>query len=196
MNRRRLLHLLGSLAALSAFARTEDAAAGLLASPVSTNRLRPPGAVGEDLFVGKCIRCGRCVESCPYHCIIPLDIRHGLHAGTPLISVENIPCYLCMQCVSVCPTGSLNKVAQDGVRMGTAVINTFTCAAWSGIALCRTCYDICPFKGRAITLNELMPVVNGSQCTGCGMCTHACPITSQDGRKAVNVEPIRIGGAV
>ena len=32
---------------------------GLFRSPVHENVLRPPGAVGEDLFASKCIRCGR-----------------------------------------------------------------------------------------------------------------------------------------
>lgn len=166
-----------------------DVQAGLFRSPVNTNRLRPPGAVAEELFVGKCIRCGRCVESCPYRCIFLLDIRHGVHAGTPLIAVEEVPCSLCMRCVQVCPSGSLRPLAQQETRMGTAVINSFTCAAWSGLALCRTCYDICPFKGEAIVLNALMPVVRREACTGCGLCTHACPITSADHLKAINIEP-------
>ena len=87
--------------------------ARLLSSPVTTNRLRPPGAVTENIFLGTCIRCGRCVEVCPYHCIIPLDSRHGVHAGTPLIFAETIPCYLCMKCVEVCPTGTLRPVKQE-----------------------------------------------------------------------------------
>lgn len=195
MKRRGLLKLAASLLGYAAFSRVGTTGAALLASPVTTNRLRPPGAVSEELFAGKCIRCGRCVESCPYRCIVPLDIRHGLHAGTPLIAVEAIPCYLCMKCVLVCPTGSLTKVSQEATRMGTAVINKFTCAAWSGLALCRTCYDICPFKGKAIALHELMPQVDGAFCTGCGLCTHACPVTAEPGLKAINIEPPRGGSA-
>jgi ferredoxin-type protein NapG len=194
LKRRHLLKFLGSLITASVFVQVEDGSAALFRSPVTTNRLRPPGAVSEENFVGRCIRCGRCVESCPYRCITMLDIRSGIHAGTPLIAVEQIPCYLCMKCVFVCPTGSLGKIAQEATRMGTAVINKFTCAAWAGVALCRTCYDVCPFKGRAITLHELMPMVVKEACTGCGICTHACPITAEDGLKAVNIEPFVNGG--
>ena len=189
MKRRRVLTLLAALPLAPILGGGQASGFSLLASPVTTNRLRPPGAVGEEVFAGTCIRCGRCVESCPYRCIGMLDIRHGLHAGTPLIAVEQQPCPLCMRCVQVCPTGSLRPVAQAEVRMGLAVINRFTCAAWAGVALCRTCYDICPFREQAIVLKELMPVVHAQSCTGCGLCTHACPVTAGPGRKAINIEP-------
>ncbi len=165
-------------------------AKGLLASPVTTNRLRPPGAVPEDLFAGRCIRCGRCVEVCPYHAISLLDIRAGVFAGTPLVAVEQVPCSLCMKCVQVCPTGTLARVSQEETRMGLAVINRFACLAWSGRTLCRTCYDKCPFKDRAIFLEQLHPMIREDACTGCGLCTHACPVTDPQGLKAINIEPI------
>jgi MauM/NapG family ferredoxin protein len=190
VKRRHLLKLLGRLVTASAVLGVREGHASLFRSPVTTNRLRPPGAVPEERFAGQCIRCGRCVESCPYRCITMLDIRAGIHAGTPLIAVELKPCALCMKCVLVCPTGSLRRVAQEATRMGTAVINRFTCAAWSGVALCRTCYDVCPFKERAIVLRKLMPEVIEDACTGCGLCTHACPIVTDKGLKAVNIEPL------
>lgn len=189
MKRRTFLKLLGS--ALGGIALSpEKSGAALIASPVATNRLRPPGAVAEEIFPARCIRCGRCVEVCPYRSIVMLDIRRGIHAGTPLIEAENVPCYLCMKCVEVCPTGSLQRVRQQETRMGLAVINTFTCLAYEGLTLCRTCYDKCPFVEKAIRLEQLKPVIDETQCTGCGICTHACPVTAADGRKAVNIEPI------
>ena len=181
----------GLLSALVLLGSTPDRARGrLLQSPVATNRLRPPGAVPEEIFPAKCIRCGRCVEVCPYRSILMLDIRAGVHAGTPLIMAENIPCYLCMKCVDVCPTGSLTRVSQEDTRMGLAVIDKFSCAAWAGTTLCRTCYDKCPFAEKAIRLEQLKPVVETSHCTGCGLCTNACPVTLESGKKAVNIEPI------
>lgn len=162
----------------------------LLESPVTTNRLRPPGAVPEEIFPAKCIRCGRCVEVCPYRSIIMLDIRAGVHAGTPLIEAEKIPCYLCMKCVDVCPTGSLTRVSHEDTRMGLAIIDKFSCAAWKETALCRTCYDKCPFPEKAIKLDQLKPVVITEQCTGCGLCTNGCPVTTKTGKKAINIEPV------
>jgi len=186
--------LLGVLAGIAGSNVLAGPAGGaLFRSPLTTNHLRPPGAVEEDVFAGRCIRCGRCLEVCPYHAIRLLDIRHGIQAGTPLIRVAEVPCYLCMKCVQVCPTGTLRPVTMEDTRMGLAVINRFTCYAWSGKTLCRTCYDKCPFKNRAIRLEQLRPMVDESACTGCGLCTHACPVTGTDGLKAINIEPLYAG---
>ncbi len=163
----------------------EVQAQGPLSSPVGVNRLRPPGAIAEEYFPGRCIRCGRCAEICPYRSIVVLDIHYGVHAGTPLIFVERVPCYLCMKCVQVCPTGTLRRIRQEETRMGTAVINRRACITWQGQTLCRTCYNVCPFKERAIHLDQLRPVVDERYCTGCGLCTHGCPLTP----KAINIEP-------
>lgn len=189
MGRRFFLKSLGAGIALLPLV-SGSASARMFASPVATNRLRPPGAVPEEIFPAKCIRCGRCVEVCPYRSIIMLDIRSGVHAGTPLVEAEKIPCYLCMKCVDVCPTGSLQKIEQKATRMGLAVINKFHCTAWAGTIMCRTCYDKCPYAEKAIRLDQLRPVVDEKECTGCGLCTHACPITAGEGTKAINIEPL------
>lgn len=189
MNRRDALRLLTLLPGMTVFMQAQQARAAFFAPPLGLNRVRPPGAASEEQFLGHCIRCGRCIESCPYRCIRQLDVRHGLHAGTPLIEVEKVPCALCMDCVTVCPTGALTPVSQAATRMGTALIDHFTCAAWTELALCRTCYDVCPFKGHAIILEELKPVVIAAACTGCGLCTHACPLSRVQGGKAINIKP-------
>lgn len=31
--------------------------------------LRPPGAVDEETFLRKCVRCGKCVTACPHESI-------------------------------------------------------------------------------------------------------------------------------
>lgn len=192
MKRRTFLQLFGEGTACVALLPllAKPAAASILKSPVTTNLLRPPGAVPEEVFPAKCIRCGRCVEVCPYRSIKMLDIRSGIHAGTPLIEVTIIPCYLCMKCVDVCPTGSLQRIKQTETRMGLAVIDKFNCAAWVGMVMCRTCYDKCPFPEKAIRLDQLRPVVDQDACTGCGLCTYTCPVTTEAGNKAINIEPL------
>ena len=189
MKRRQALQLLVGSVALPLLLPKATGAA-LLRSPLATNRLRPPGAAPEDIFPAKCIRCGRCVEVCPYRSIVMLDLRAGIHAGTPLIEAENIPCYLCMKCVEVCPTGSLRPLRQQETRMGLAVINRYACLAWIGETLCRTCYDKCPYANTAIRLDQLRPAIDETACTGCGICVHACPVGLAKGGKAVNIEPV------
>ncbi len=159
------------------------------------NRLRPPGAAPEEEFASRCIRCGRCAEVCPFRSIRLLDARRGIEAGTPVIEAERIPCYLCMECVTVCPSGALSPVAPEETRMGVAVIDRETCVTWAGKLLCRTCYNVCPLQDTAIDLPLLRPTVNPDHCTGCGICVHACPITGEDGNKAINVDPAAQGRA-
>ncbi len=146
----------------------------------------------EHDYPGKCIRCGRCAEVCPYHCITQLDIRAGLSAGTPIIKVEELPCYLCMKCVHVCPTGALQPVSQQDTRVGLAVIDQHSCVAWQpdSMLMCKTCYNVCPFRDAAIRLDEFRPVVNEKYCTGCGICTHACLVHREQGGKAININPV------
>ncbi|MCB2180621.1 MAG: 4Fe-4S dicluster domain-containing protein [Desulfobulbaceae bacterium] len=189
MKRRVFLKAVAGLSGLL-FLPCPAKAGKFFSSPLARNRLRPPGAVSEEIFAGKCIRCGRCVEVCPYKSIIPLDIRSGVYAGTPLVLAEKVPCYLCMKCVKVCPTGTLQKIGQEETRMGLAVINRHLCYNWQEMTLCRTCYDVCPFKEKAISLHELKPLIHDDYCTGCGICTHACPVTADDGQKAVNIESL------
>ena len=47
--------------------------------------LRPPGAVAEDEFLKKCLRCGRCAHVCPYDAVNMGKLSNGLAIGTPVI---------------------------------------------------------------------------------------------------------------
>ena len=140
--------------------------------------LRPPGAIEEDDFLKKCIRCRKCEEACPYFSIKMAHGEWGLKMGTPFIYPQDIPCYLCADwpCIDVCPTSALEPVeSMEQVTMGQAIIDETICFAFNGI-ICRACYERCPIYTKAIILrDELFPEVIKEHCVGCGICEHVCP---------------------
>lgn len=161
--------------------------------------LRPPGALPEKEFLAKCIKCGLCVDACPYDSLILGSPGDQRPVGTPYFIPREKACYMCrdIPCVPVCPTGALDRslvsdVDENGnerlnidlARMGLAVIDRETCIAYWGIQ-CDVCYRVCPLIDEAITVkftrNErtgkhayLAPVVNSDDCTGCGRCEQSC----------------------
>lgn len=87
--------------------------------------LRPPGALKESDFLALCIKCGQCVQSCPYETLNLLDIAQGHNVGTPFVEALQRGCYLCetLPCIEACPTNALAKEIQtvQDVAMGIAV---------------------------------------------------------------------------
>jgi ferredoxin-type protein NapG len=150
--------------------------------------LRPPGALPEAEFLRRCIRCNKCVQLCPDRSITIEQDRWDAARGTPVIKARDIPCYLCMKCPPVCPTGALDRnVRQPAqVRMGLAYIDKERCLAYNGV-ICRACFDECPFFRSGITLrDERYPEVIRDVCVGCGICEHVCPA---EDRPAIRVRP-------
>jgi MauM/NapG family ferredoxin protein len=157
--------------------------ASLLRRLLAPALLRPPGARDEPTFDALCIRCGRCIEVCPYRSLRPAAALRG--AGTPFIEARREPCWLCMRCPPACPSGALARVREPrDVRMGRARIDPGACYAFQGV-LCRTCLDACPLHGEAIRQDvELRPVVT-DRCVGCGICERLCPASGS----AIRVTP-------
>lgn len=153
--------------------------------------IRPPGVKREKEFQAACIRCGLCVRDCPYDMLRLAQPGDNIPLGTPWFEARVAPCEMCedIPCVKACPTGALDPelVDIDEARMGLAVlIDQENCIAFQGLR-CEVCYNVCPVRGKAITLNRshnkrtgkhalIIPVVHSNACTGCGKCEAACVV--------------------
>jgi len=142
--------------------------------------LRPPGALDEDDFHARCIRCGQCGEICPNRCIKYFHTENGLASmDTPYIIPREQGCILCMKCGDVCPTGAIQKIDREleaiveNVKMGTARVDRGLCLSWQG-KTCGVCYRACPMPDIAIRVGRLEQPHVLKDCVGCGLCERSC----------------------
>ncbi len=173
------------------------------ASSLPAYYLRPPGALPEDDFNGACIRCGLCVRDCPFDMLYLGELGQDVPTGTPYFIARKKGCEMCedIPCVAACPTNALDHGLEDinAARMGLAVLaDQESCIAFLGLR-CEVCYQICPIKDQAITLDRhhnarsgkhalFIPVVHSEHCTGCGKCEEACILEEA----AIKVLPKRL----
>lgn len=165
--------------------------------------LRPPGALAHAAFDSACIRCGQCVQACPYQTLKLATLLSPLAAGTPYFVARDIPCEMCedLPCVVACPSGALDPLLTDidRARMGLAVLlDHENCLNWQGLR-CDVCYRVCPQIDKAITLElqhnprtgkhaMFLPTVHSDHCTGCGKCEQACVLE----QAAIKVLPMEL----
>ena len=159
------------------------------ASAVPALAIRPPGALPEDEFLSRCIRCGLCVRDCPYDILSLAELGQDVPVGTPYYTARTGPCEMCddIPCVPACPTGALDHELTNinKAKMGLAVlVDQEECIAFQGLR-CEVCFNVCPVQEKAITLEyrhnersgkhaDLIPIVHSEHCTGCGLCEKAC----------------------
>ncbi|HIR02380.1 MAG TPA: 4Fe-4S dicluster domain-containing protein [Candidatus Aveggerthella stercoripullorum] len=172
---------------------------------------RPPGGQDDDHLASACIRCQKCVEICPRHCITPAHGETGLlNLRTPTMDFHEDYCDWCREenggeplCVKVCPTQALKLPAgatEENTIIGKAVIDEDTCLAFR-LTGCRFCYDACiEARGedkKAIELDENnRPHVTADLCNGCGACESVCvslqngSISSGARERAIVIRPL------
>ena len=180
---------IAALAAAGVFAASAVASA----APSPLPLLRPPGAGAPEHFAARCVRCGRCLEACPYQAIHAAPLNAGREASTPYVNARAQACRLCVEfpCAAVCPTGALEVPAERrGAGMGVAVINEDTCLSFQGMR-CEVCYRACPLIDQAISIDYRLregdaihslfaPVIDEEQCVGCGLCVERCVVDEPD----------------
>ena len=161
--------------------------------------LRPPGALPQGQFEAACIKCGECVQACPYDALVLAGLLDEAPVGTPFLKPRSTPCEMCtdIPCVRNCPTGALDAEMAEirDAQIGIAVVDDSSCLSMQGLR-CEACHRACPLIDEALSLvyqhqhqtgvhAYFKPTVDAEVCTGCGKCEHAC-ITE---RPAIRVLP-------
>jgi polyferredoxin len=194
--RRAAAALVGGLAAVPLARAAED-----VEGRPDPRRIRPPGAVREDAFLERCLKCGACMKACPTGGLQPAFSQAGLEGlWTPVLVPRQGHCeQACTLCGQVCPTGAIQHLtvpekvgappATEPVRIGSAFVDRGRCLPWAMDTPCIVCEEVCPtapkavfFKaeevvgrdGRARTLQR--PYVDVGRCWGCGVCEARCPV--------------------
>jgi len=155
--------------------------------------LRPPGAVPENIFLQRCVRCGLCMAVCPTNTLQPCLFEATLEGiWSPRVVPRHAGCdQTCNRCGAVCPTGALRSLSLDEkkhAKIGTAWIDTNRCLVWSQSRVCFICDEQCPYNAIIFKWHEGVrkPFVIDVRCNGCGLCEQQCPVA---GASAIIVTP-------
>jgi polyferredoxin/formate hydrogenlyase subunit 6/NADH:ubiquinone oxidoreductase subunit I len=211
LQRRKVLTSLGAGAALVPLMRATPG----FAAERHERLLRPPGALDEEYFLARCIRCGECMKACPNNALHPAWSEAGLEGlWTPVMVPRIGYCETsCVLCSEVCPTGAIWEITSiekgwaasaienaKPIRVGTAFYDRGRCLPWAMATECIVCEEWCPTSPKAIYLRPAevvdaegnikqvkQPYLDPARCVGCGACEYACPL--QD-RPAVYVTSI------
>lgn len=149
--------------------------------------IRPPGALKEDEFLRLCIKCGQCVQVCPYHAVSLKDLDSGADIGTPAIYPDKRGCYLCdlLPCVLACPSGALDHNVSDAkdVKMSDiSVVDKDACYGMKGMEFTED--DLAEILSHGIKSPveyELAEKLRSDTGKPCRICRDYCPYPEKDG---------------
>ena len=174
----------------------EDEADERLPENVKVDKLirpiSPPGSVGIEHFLARCVGCQLCVGACATNALQPSFSEYGLGGlSKPRLDYSRGFCdYDCHRCGEVCPSGaigSLGLAEKQVTRIGVVHFEAALCVVQASGTACTACSDKCPTKAvRSVpTSAELrLPQIQPLLCIGCGTCEHICPAKP---RKAITV---------
>ncbi len=167
--------------------------------------IRPPGALPEDEFLARCIRCGECLKVCITNGLQPALGEGGIEGlWTPILVPAAGYCELrCTLCGQVCPTGAIQKLKPDDkplVKIGLAMIDRSRCLPYAHSTRCIVCEEVCPLPKKAIWFEKArvknrggklievkQPNVDLELCNGCGICEAKCPVLGQPAIKVTSL---------
>lgn len=164
--------------------------------------IRPPGALAEDEFKVRCVRCAECIQVCIGNALQPTLFQAGVDGiFSPYLVARTGYCeFNCTLCGQVCPSGAIRSLTQDEkkkLKIGHAWFNTDLCLPYAKNIPCMVCEEHCPVPEKAIRFHTVTVVDNdGSKkkikqpyivddlCIGCGICETKCPLP---GRPAIYI---------
>ncbi|MHB8095569.1 MAG: 4Fe-4S binding protein [Candidatus Aminicenantales bacterium] len=175
----------------------------------NTKLIRPPGALPEEAFLRKCVKCGECMKACPTNALQPALAEAGPEGiWTPMVVPKIGYCeYYCSLCSQVCPTGAIKELKieeKTSVKIGSAWIKKDRCIPYAMGRPCIVCEEHCPTSPKAIkfamvetklpdgtTATEKAPVIDNSLCIGCGICENKCPVMDDPAIYVTSVGEVR-----
>ena len=135
--------------------------------------VRPPGAVGEEAFLSRCVRCGECMNVCPNNALHPTLFQAGLEGlWSPMLVPRIGYCEpTCVLCGQVCPTGAIDEITprekawvpvagqkktdNPPLRIGLAFYDFGRCLPWAMATECIVCEEWCPTTPKSIYFEEV-----------------------------------------
>lgn len=137
--------------------------------------IRPPGALAENDFLNRCIKCGQCMRICPSNVIQPAGLATGIQElWTPALNFRmgTSGCQRhCIACGNLCPTAAIrpitlderlgrNRFAEQGpLKIGTAFVDRGRCLPWAMDRPCIVCQENCPVSPKAIHTRNVVRTV-------------------------------------